>query len=277
MIRELLELEPMGADRFDAAVPTYEYRPVLFGGQVAGQALRAAALTVPADRPPHSLHSYFVRPGRLDAPLAMQVERVRDGRSFTVRGVEAVQADEVILDMVASFHTPEDGDRDAQPFPEVDDPNDLDPDPFQTTGFRAPTIEVRVASADPDPAPPFGTAVRFWARSTERWDDDDPGLVAAYLAYVADLRTGTAFVEQSSMQSGRVLVASLDHSLWFHDRTSPDDWLLVDLRRVATASHRGLVLGTMHSHDRRHVASFTQELVLRPRREVVSTERSEAS
>src|SRR5262245_51025482 len=111
MIREVLDVQPIGRDRFDAPVPYHDYRPNLFGGQVAGQALRATALTVPADRPPHSLHSYFVRSGRLDTPLVMQVERIRDGRSFTVRGVEAWQADEVILDMIVSFQAPEQGDR----------------------------------------------------------------------------------------------------------------------------------------------------------------------
>jgi len=265
MIRELLELSPLGDDRFDALVPTYDYRPNLFGGQVAGQALRAAALTVPADRLPHSLHSYFVRPGRLDVPLAMQVERVRDGRSFTVRGVEAWQQDEVILDMVASFHVPEDGDRYAQPFPDVPDPNDLDPDPFHGTGFAAPPIETRMASeVHGDPEAPLGSAVRYWARSTESWDDD-AGLAAAYLAYVADLRAGTALVDLGRMASGEWMIASLDHSLWFHDRVSPGDWILVDLRRVWMGGNRGLVLGTVHAADHRHVASFTQELVTRRR------------
>jgi acyl-CoA thioesterase II len=276
MIRELLALDDAGDDRFAAAAPAYDYRPTLFGGQVAGQALRAAALTVGADRPPHSLHSYFVRPGRLDEPLVMQVERVRDGRSFSVRGVEAWQAGEVILDMVASFHAPEGGDRYAQPYPDVGDPDDVAPDPFQSTGFAGPSIEMRMASETAVPEPPFGTVVRFWVRSTEPWDDDDQGLAAAYLAYVADLRTGTALVDHSDMQSGRVIVASLDHSLWFHDRVSPADWLLVDLRRVAIGNHRGLVLGTMHAHDRRHVASFTQELVVRPKRPP-RTEQGEAS
>jgi acyl-CoA thioesterase II len=266
MIRELLELQPLGNDRFAAHVPTYDYRPNLFGGQVAGQALRAAALTVPADRPPHSLHSYFVRSGRLDVPLAMQVERVRDGRSFTVRGVEAWQQDEVILDMVASFHVGEDGGRYAQPFPDVPPPNELEPDPFQGTGFDVPPIETRIASETTEPPqPPLGSAVRFWARSTESWDRDDPGLAGAYLAYVADLRTGTALVDHWEMEGGHWMITTLDHSLWFHDRVSPSEWLLVDLRRVAVGGNRGLVLGTMHAHDRRHVASFTQELVVRRR------------
>jgi acyl-CoA thioesterase-2 len=265
MIRELLDLEPLGDDRFDAPVPAYDYRPNLFGGQVAGQALRAATLTVGSDRPPHSLHAYFVRPGRLDVPLAMQVERVRDGRSFTVRGVEAWQEGEVVLDLVASFHGAEHGARYEQPIADTLDPDEADPDPFQGTGFAEAPIETRLAfEAGGSPPPPFGTATRFWARSTESWDDD-PGLGAAYLAYVADMRTGTALVDQWEMQRGHYMVASLDHSLWFHDRASPSEWLLVDLRRVAIGGNRGLVLGTVHARDGRHVASFTQELVVRAR------------
>ena len=266
MIRELLDLEPLGDDRFDAFVPEYDYRPNLFGGQVAGQALRAAALTVAPDRPPHSLHSYFVRSGRLDVPLTMQVERIRDGRSYTVRGVEALQVGEVILDLIASFQVPEAGARDAQPMPDVPDPDELEP--LREGRFDNASIETRTATvADGPPVAPFGSAMRFWARSTETWVDDDPGLAAAYVAYVADLRTGAGLVDQLEMERGQWMITSLDHSLWFHDTVSPSDWLLVDLRRVAMGGARGLVLGTMHAHDGRHVASFTQELVVRRRRE----------
>ena len=268
MIRELLDLEPLGDDRFDAFVPEYHYRPNLFGGQVAGQALRAAALTVQPGRPPHSLHSYFVRSGRLDVPLTMQVERIRDGRSYTVRGVEAIQEGEVILDLIASFQVPEPGDRYSQPMPSVPDPDDLDSETFHGSGFDHPPIETRIAAvADGPPPAPFGSAIQFWARSTEAWVDDDPGLAAAYLAYLADLRTGTGLVEQEEMERGGWMITSLDHSLWFHDRSSPSEWLLVDLRPVAIGGGRGLVLGTVHSYDGRHVASFTQELVVRRRRE----------
>jgi len=172
----------------------------------------------------------------------------------------------VILDMVASFHVPEDGARYEQPFPGAPSPDELEPDPFYSTGFDAPPIETRIAlELDRAPDPPFGSAVQYWARSMESWTDDDPGMAAAYLAYLADLRAGTAIVELRAMAAGDWMIASLDHSLWFHDRVRPDDWILVDLRRVATNSNRGLVLGTMHSHDHRHVASFTQELVTRRR------------
>jgi acyl-CoA thioesterase-2 len=172
----------------------------------------------------------------------------------------------VILDMVASFHLPEGGARYSQPCADVPGPDASRPDPFQGTGFADVPIETRIAfESEGPPPPPLGTATRFWARSTESWDDDDAGLSAAYLAYVADMRTGTGLVDQWDMQGGHWMVTSLDHSLWFHDRVSPSEWVLVDLRRVAIGGNRGLVLGTMHAHDGRHVASFTQELVVRAR------------
>ena len=103
-------------------------------------------------------------------------------------------------------------------------------------------------------------------RSTEVWPSD-AGLEAAYLAYVGDLRTGTGLVQQDEMLGGGWMIVTLDHSLWFHERTSPEAWLLVDLRRVAISGNRGLVLGTVHTEDHRHVASFTQELLARRREE----------
>src|SRR5262245_2136515 len=189
MIRDVLDLRSLGDDRFDAMVPDYDYRSNLFGGQVAGQALRAATLTVSEDRAPHSFHCYFVRSGRQDVPLTMAAERVRDGRSFTVRGDEAVQEGEVILDLVASFHAQEHGPRPQQPLPDVRQPEDTPPDEWPSMSGDA--LETRIAFAHQQPAvPPFGTMLRFWTRSTETWPDE-PGLAAAYAAYISDMRTGS--------------------------------------------------------------------------------------
>ncbi|HEY7107614.1 MAG TPA: acyl-CoA thioesterase domain-containing protein [Acidimicrobiia bacterium] len=266
MIRDLLDLRPLGGDRFDALVPHYDYRPNLFGGQVAGQALRAAATTVAADRAPHSFHSYFVRSGRLDVPLVMQVERVRDGRSFSVRGVEALQEGEVVLDMVASFHVTEAGPRSMQPMADVPPPEEGSPDEFHRVGAGSPTLDIRVVYEQDGPAqPPFGSMLRYWVRSTESWPDD-PGLAAAYAAYVADMRTGTGTMGTGERPSAGFMMASLDHSLWFHDRFRPEAWLLLDLRHVERGGNRGIVLGTMHTQDRRHVVTFAQEMLVRERR-----------
>src|SRR5262245_30247817 len=261
MIRDLLDLSPLGDDRFDAFVPKYDYRPNLFGGQVAGQALRAATLTVAADRAPHSFHCYFVRSGRQDVPLTMDVERVRDGRSFTVRGVEAMQEGEVILDMVASFHLAEDGPRSMQPMPDVPSPEDAPLDEWGSMSGDA--LETRVAFFNAQPAvPPFGTMLRFWARSTEIWPDE-PGLAAAYAAYIPDMRPGSGTRGPGERPTAGCMFASLDHSIWFHDRFAPEEWLLVDLRHVERGGNRGLTLGTIHTRDGRHVVTFTQEMLIR--------------
>ena len=148
-------------------------------------------------RPPHSLHSYFVRSGRLDVPLTMQVERIRDGRSYTVRGVEALQEGEVILDLIASFQVPETATATRSPCRRCPTPTTSIPSRSTAAASTTRPIETRIAAvADGPPPAPFGSAIRFWARSTETWVDDDPGLAAAYLAYVADLRTGTGLVDQ---------------------------------------------------------------------------------
>jgi acyl-CoA thioesterase-2 len=264
VIRDLLDLRPLGDDRFDALVPQYDYRPNLFGGQVAGQALRAAATTVAPDRAPHSFHSYFVRSGRLDVPLVMQVERVRDGRSFSVRGVEALQEGDVVLDMVASFHRSEDGPRSMQPIPDVVPPEEGAPDDSRGRAGN-PTLDVRVVYERAGAAePPFGSMLRYWVRSTESWPDD-VGLAAAYAAYIADMRTGTGTMGTGEPMSGGLVMASLDHSLWFHDRFHPEEWLLLDLRHVERGGNRGIVLGTVHTQDARHVVTFIQEMLVRAR------------
>jgi acyl-CoA thioesterase-2 len=283
LIRDLLDLEPVGRSGtepvrrsgtepvFAAPVPHYDKdRPSLYGGQVAAQALRAAALTVADDRPPHSLHCYFVRSGRLDVPLALEVERIRDGRSYTSRAVEAVQGDEVILGLMASFQRAEEGRRFTQPIASVPHPDDLGPVPHDDhgTGFHDPALEMRLvpaAAADADDdRDPLGSTRRFWVRSTEAWERDAPVLAAAYVTYISDLQTGLAVVHDWETQKGRWMLATLDHAVWFHAWAAPEEWLLVDLRPVAVGGNRGLVLGTVHAVDGRHVASFTQEIVARP-------------
>src|SRR5271163_3316894 len=122
---ELLNLEQIEVDIFRGRSPEGERRQRVFGGQVAGQALVAAGRTVPADRPVHSLHAYFIRPGDPAVPLIYLVDRVRDGRSFTTRRVSAVQHGKTIFTLSASFHHPEDGPAHQQPMPDVAPPEEL--------------------------------------------------------------------------------------------------------------------------------------------------------
>src|SRR5688572_14276390 len=146
MIRDLLDLEPMGDDRFTAATPD-EGPGRLFGGQVASQALRAATLTVAPERLPHSLHAYFVRPGRPGVPLVLQVDRTRDGRSFTTRRVEASQEGEPIFTMVASFHIEEDGDDWQLPAPTgVPDPAALGGDATMSRWTSVSPFDMRLVT-----------------------------------------------------------------------------------------------------------------------------------
>src|SRR5262244_4593065 len=127
----LLDLEQIEQDMFRGRSPQGEGRQRVFGGQVAGQALVAAGRTVPADRPVHSLHAYFIRPGDPTVPLIYLVDRVRDGRSFTTRRVSAVQHGKTIFTLSASFHRPESGVLHQRPMPEV-----LPPEAVPSAGER---------------------------------------------------------------------------------------------------------------------------------------------
>jgi acyl-CoA thioesterase-2 len=264
VIRSLFDVVALGDDRFDAPLQREQKRPNLFGGQVAAQALRAAALTVDDGRPPSSLHCLFVRSGRLDVPLVLEVDRTRDGRSFTTRRVEARQEGEVVLAMLATFQVEVTDDEPYGPVAPVvagpDDPSVSagadDPDAF--LGYPGSVYGLDVRDV-PEPVSDAAT-VRTWVRSTEDWGQG-AWVGACYVTYVGDLRAGFA----GHPRWRDHLMASLDFSLWFHAPVDPREWLLFDLRRLATAAHRGLVLGSVFSADGRHAASLTQEVMVRPR------------
>ena len=264
-LADLLDLVPLADDRFEAAPTRYEGRSNLFGGQVAAQALRAAELTIAGDRPAHVVHATFVRSGRMDVPVTLQVERVRDGRSFSSRQVDAVQQGRTILQMLASFHAPEDGERSGQPMPPAPDPESLLP--VATARHSDYPVTIRTVPRERSAGGgPLGSVLQFWARSEERWPDGTASS-APYLTYLADMRTGMAVLDDplGEFPEGMAMT-SLDHSLWFHEQASPGEWVLLDLRRVSLGGHRGLVLATVHARDGRHVATVTQELMVRPAR-----------
>lgn len=253
----LLALEQLGPDQFLAA-RAGERAGRLFGGQLAAQALRAGCLTAPPGRRPHSLHAYFLRPGRADLPIRFSVARSRDGRSFSTRLVTAWQADEAIFMMMASFHAGEDGpDWHAFPRPAVPEPDEVPPAALSWFSAWA-DFDVRpVRSADqPDALHPC------WVRLREPLPDDS-GQHACALAFISDL--GVVYSARKPGAARRpVSGASLDHALWLHRPVRADEWLLFSVWPASNSSARGLATGTLHTADGTLAASMTQEAILRP-------------
>lgn len=258
----LLDLEPLGAgDRFRALVPDYG-PPRLFGGQVAAQALRAATLTVDADRPAHSLHAYFIRPGRLGQPLEMEVDRTRDGRTFTTRQVRVDQGGETILVLAASFAGPEPGDDWHEPAPVgVPGPDEVGAGESPITKFIAKSpFELRpVVPFDPRGLPVIHP---FWVRTVMALPDD-PALHACALAYVSDMGVVGSARAPVSRPPKEFTGASLDHAVWFHRPVRMDQWLLFSVEPSSNFGSRALARGTFHTVDGVLVASMAQESLLR--------------
>jgi acyl-CoA thioesterase II len=258
---ELLDLEELDRDLY-RAITEYSAgeRPNLYGGQVAAQALRAASLTVPSGRHPHSLHGYFLRSGRRGRPIIFKVERDRDGRSFSARRVVAVQDGEVIFDMTASFHVDESSGTFFPPMRQgLAEPGATIPERLSAT----------VPSAVVSPIPPvranrFGdpTSNRFWVRTRDNLGDDRL-LHACALTYLSDIGSGFAMVDVADLPLGG---PSLDHAVWFQAPIRTDDWCLLDLTPMMAGGARGLYSGTIHSADGILGAMITQQILLRPDR-----------
>lgn len=257
-LRTLLELEPVKPDAFLGSGPDLGWGRI-YGGQVVAQALRAAGLTVSAEHRAHSLHAYFVRAGDERKPVLYEVDRVRDGRSFTTRQVVAYQEGGAILNLIASFQAEEEAEDEqaTAPAPEVEPPAD---------GRRDETDLF------------FEHSVQRWERQPEAravaWMHgvgdlgDDPMVHACALAYMSDEHAlGVAIAAHSlGGQWDKLMSASLDHALWFHRPVRVDQWLLFDLRGHGVANARGLAQARVFTADGTHVASVAQEGLVRPRR-----------
>jgi acyl-CoA thioesterase-2 len=261
-ILRLLDLEPVGEDAFLAPTPT-EGPGRLFGGQVASQSLRAACLTVEEGRPPHSLHAYFILPGRPGEPLRLDVQRSRDGRSFTTRHVTASQNGSPIFELVASFHAPEDGYDWQLPGPSgITPPEDIEP-PVLPDFLRATIpFDMRLATT-PEPGG-FPIAHPFWIRSQTALDDD-PALHACVMTFLSDMGVVGSARAPGSL-TNRFSGASLDHAVWFHRKVRMDDWVLMDLVPHSISGGRGFYSGTIRSADGSLAASLAQEALFRARR-----------
>jgi acyl-CoA thioesterase-2 len=259
--RDLLQLEPHGPDTFVAIAARYPWGGRLFGGQVVAQALRAASATVDSDRLAHSLHSYFIRPGSPNEPVRYEVERLRDGRSFSTRQVVARQSAGAILNLSASFHIDEDeADVQLATFPDglpgPDDPGLVD----HSWG----SLLERRAVEGPD------GRLGYWIRLDADVGDDRLDHEAA-LAFMSDAAPSRAarspHPDYADNTGDRRLFqgASLDHSMWFHRLCDPNEWHWFDTRSHGLSGARGMVTADVLSERGVQVATIAQQVLLRRR------------
>jgi acyl-CoA thioesterase-2 len=252
----------------------------IFGGQVLAQSLVAARRTVEEERPAHSVHGYFILPGDLAVPVVYFVDRLRDGRSFTTRQVTAIQHGRAIFNMSASFHHLEEGPEHQSPMPEVAPPEDLRselemireraseiPQPLRSVLTQDRPLDIRpLDPRDPLDLTPRDAHQRFWVRALGDVGDD-PMHHQAVLAYASDYGPmGSALRPHGlSVRQPNVMVASLDHALWFHRPFRVDEWLLYDVESPVATGARAFTRGTFYARDGRLVASVAQEGVVRVR------------
>lgn len=274
---DLLSLERLEQDLFRGQSRDIGTRYV-FGGQVLGQALSAAQTTMTHPRPAHSLHAYFLRAGDVDHPIVYEVDRTRDGGSFSVRRVTAVQHGKVIFFCAASFQEPEQGAEHQLTMPEVPRPDDIAPlAPLSAARLeKLPTkvqrwldrtgpFEFRHVyprdDLDPPKRPPYQ---QVWFRLAEKVGDA-PELHRALLAYASDFHLlGTAtFPHGISYYQPNVQMASLDHALWFHRPFRADEWLLYSIDSPSASGSRGLARGMIYDINGHLVASTAQEGLIR--------------
>lgn len=253
----------------------------VYGGQVLGQALSAAVQTVPPERHVHSLHAYFLRSGDASKPIVYDVDRIRDGGSFTTRRVVAIQGGKPIFNLAASFQVDEGGFEHQDPMPEAPRPETLRteqqiaapylerlPPPLRPRAVGERPFEHRPVVPDDDPfAPtPRPPARMTWFRTVSRLPDD-PALHRYLLAYASDhgLLTTALMPHGVTWLSPAMQVASLDHVMWFHQPFRVDEWLLYVLDSQAAHGARGLARGRVFTEDGRLVATVTQEGLIRRR------------
>lgn len=275
----LLDLEQLEQNLFRGTGPAEGWQRV-YGGQVLGQALVAAVRTVDEQRVAHSMHAYFLLGGDPKHPIVYEVERIRDGGSFTTRRVKAIQHGRPIFVMSVSFHRPEDGFDHQAAMPDVPAPEDLPteaelraafldklPDNMRSYWMRERPIEMRPldvsryatrTKAEPKQA--------IWMRANGRLPDD-PKLHQCVLAYASDF----TLLDTALIAHGKLLfdtdiqLASLDHAMWIHRPFRADDWLLYVQDSPSAHGARGFCRGSVFTRDGQLVASTTQEGLMRPR------------
>ena len=275
----LLALEQLEVNLFRGLSPD-ENRQRVFGGQVAGQALIAAGRTVD-DGDVHSLHAYFLRPGDPKVPIIYEVDRLRDGRSFTTRRVVAIQHGRPIFNLSASFQVPEEGPEHQYAMPAAPDPDTLPtlaerlvghedkfPEPVLEWMRRDRPIDTRSAQLprwlDPEPGVREPEQL-VWFRANGSLPDD-PLLHQCIVAYASDLTLlDTATMAHArSWDDDRFMIASLDHAMWFHRELKADEWLLYHQKSPSAQGARGLAEGFIFREDGALAVTVMQEGLIRP-------------
>ncbi|WP_354528470.1 acyl-CoA thioesterase II [Nakamurella sp. UYEF19] len=271
----LLDLERLEDNLFRGVSPEQSTMRV-FGGQVAAQALTAAGRTVSPDRRVHSLHAYFLRPGDPAVPIVFEVDRTRDGSSFTTRRVVAIQHGKAIFTLSGSFQLAQDGPDHGDPMPEVPAPESL---PTFAERVAAASAPLAVMNRIPRPfdtryvnEPPwhFGAQPQAAARNQVWFKSlsalpDDQLLHVCMLAYLSDLTLLDSILTTHGLGGtwSTLKLASLDHAMWFHRPIRVDDWVLYDTHSPSASGSRGLAMGHFFAADGAMLATVVQEGLVR--------------
>ena len=278
---DILDLEPLEVNLFRGRSPQVGWQRV-YGGQVIGQALVAAVRTVDASRPPHSMHAYFLLPGDPKVPLIYDVDRIRDGKSFTTRRVTARQHGHPISSMLVSFHADEPGLDHQATMPKVPPPEDLPnesemrkamlptmPDPVRRYYERERPIELRPVEYERYGGKKYPDGrFHIWIRTTGKLPDD-LAIHQCVLAYASDMTLLDATLAPfgHTLFEKEFMAASLDHALWLHRPFHADDWLLYAQDSPNMHGSRGFARGLIFTRDGTLVASVAQEGLVRLRRD----------
>lgn len=259
---EIIELVEHGPDTWVGMSPTYTWGRV-YGGQVVAQALQAALRTVDEQFAPHSLHAYFIRGGSIDEPIRYEVDRLRNGRSFCTRAVVARQSSGAILHLSCSFQVhEEEAEIQTARIPLAPNPEDM----HAQSDNWATIMERRSMVSRPGGGQSMG-----WVKLIDPLDDD-PALHVCGLAFTSDTVQFGAARSLHPLQVSpdehhdHFMGASLDHAMWFHRPTRADDWHLYHWDCHGLRGGRGMTVGRLFARDGSHVASISQEVLLRERR-----------
>jgi acyl-CoA thioesterase-2 len=234
----------------------------LYGGQIMAQALVAAGRTVEPDRPPHSLHGYFLRPGDARVPVVISVDRIRDGRSFTTRRMTVIQHGKPIFSMDASFQVEEEGLSHQADMPDLaPPPESAITDAMRRDRFITYLNEYKLVMEN-QPLPPFQHS---WFKANGEISSDDRLLHAALLTYQSDdaLLSTSRLPHRGTFERKDLQSASLDHAMWFHAPARVDQWLLYALDAPQASASRGYNRGLMYTVDGKLVASTVQQSLMR--------------